>query len=107
MLGKTGNAIPIRDPDYANLPKQVKIYQNYPNPFNPETNIDFELPRPAFVELEVFDITGRKVQTLTSEFYRLGSYSIPFDAAGLSSGIYIYRLRIDDVVLTRKMTLVK
>lgn len=107
MLGKTGNAITIRDPKYADLPKQIKIYQNYPNPFNPRTNIDFELPRSAFVELEVFDITGRKVQTLTREFYRLGSYSIPFNAAGLSSGIYIYRLRIDEVVLTRKMTLVK
>ncbi len=107
LLGKTGNAIPIRDPEYADLPKQVKIYQNYPNPFNPTTNIDFELPRPAFVELEVFDITGRKVQTLASGPYRIGAYSIPFDAAGLSSGVYIYRLRIDEMTFTKKMTLVK
>ena len=107
QVGKDGSTITIRDPEYADLPSSVKIYQNYPNPFNPETNIDFELPRSAFVELTVYDITGRKVQTLTNEFYRLGSYSIPFNARGLSSGIYFYRLRIDDAVYTKKMTLVK
>ncbi|MEQ8525257.1 MXAN_6640 family putative metalloprotease [Gracilimonas sp.] len=107
LLGKDGNMITIRDPEYADLPKSIKIYQNYPNPFNPTTNIDFELPQSAFVELIVYDITGRKVQTLTNRQYLLGSYSIPFNAQGLSSGIYFYRLKIDDAVFTKKMTLVK
>lgn len=106
-MAKNGNAITVRDPEYADLPKSFKVYQNYPNPFNPTTNIDFELPRSAFVELDVYDITGRKVQKLTSRIYRLGSYSIPFNAQGLSSGIYIYRLRIDDAIFTKKMTLLK
>ena len=106
-MGKDGNSITVRDPEYVDLPKSVKVFPNYPNPFNPETNIDFELPGTAFVELEVFDITGRKVSTLTNRMYRIGYYSIPFDAGGLSSGIYIYRLRINDAVFTRKMTLVK
>ena len=107
LVGKNGNSITIRDPDYADLPNSIKIYQNYPNPFNPVTNIDFELPQSAFVELSVYDITGRKVQTLTNRQYRLGSYSIPFNAQGLSSGIYFYRLKIDEEVFTKKMTLVK
>ncbi|MCP9291119.1 T9SS type A sorting domain-containing protein [Gracilimonas sediminicola] len=107
LIGKEGNTITIRDPEYADLPKSVKIYQNYPNPFNPETNINFDLPRSAFVELTVYDITGRKVQTLTAQDYRLGSYSIPFNAQGLSSGVYFYRLKINDEVFTKKMTLLK
>lgn len=107
LVGKEGNTITIRDPEYADLPNSVKVYQNYPNPFNPETNISFELPRSAFVELAVYDITGRKVQTLTAQDYRLGTYTIPFNAQGLSSGIYFYRLRINDEVITKKMTLLK
>ena len=106
-VGKNGNAITIRDPEFADLPKSIKIYQNYPNPFNPETTIDFELPRAAFVTLEIFDITGKKVQTLTRQLYRLGTYSIPFNASGLSSGIYFYRLKIGDMIFTKKMTLAK
>ncbi|HBX65567.1 MAG TPA: hypothetical protein DEG32_05240, partial [Balneolaceae bacterium] len=106
-MGKNGNAITVRDPEYADLPKSFRVYQNYPNPFNPTTNIDFELPRSAFVELDVYDITGRKVQELTSRLYQLGSYSIPFNAQGLSSGIYFYRFQIDDAIFTKKMTLVK
>jgi hypothetical protein len=106
-MGKNGNSITVRDPEYVDLPKSVRIYQNYPNPFNPATNIDFDLPQTAFVELEVFDITGRKIQTLTSRTYPIGSYSIPFNASGLSSGIYLYRLRINEAVFTKKMTLVK
>ncbi len=107
LAGKEGNTITIRDPEYADLPKSVKIYQNYPNPFNPETNINFDLPRSAFVELSVYDITGRKVQTLAAQDFRLGSYSIPFNAQGLSSGVYFYRLKINDEVFTKKMTLLK
>ncbi|WP_421773418.1 MXAN_6640 family putative metalloprotease [Gracilimonas sp.] len=107
LVGKEGNTITIRDPEYTDLPNSVKVYQNYPNPFNPETNINFELPRTAFVELTVYDITGRKVQTLIAQDYRLGSYSIPFNAQGLSSGVYFYRLKINDEVFTKKMTLLK
>lgn len=107
LMGKTGNAIPIRDPEFADLPKEIRVYQNYPNPFNPVTNIDFELPRVAEVKLEVYDLMGRKVQTLADGTFRLGAYSIPFDASGLASGTYLYRLQIDDMSFTKKMLLVK
>lgn len=106
-VGKSGKGIVIRDSDYADLPNQVKIFQNYPNPFNPITHINFELPRTSSVTLDIFDITGQKVRSLADRVYRLGSYSIEFNANGLSSGIYIYRLRIDNAVFTKKMTLIK
>ncbi|MEX2477193.1 MAG: MXAN_6640 family putative metalloprotease [Gracilimonas sp.] len=106
-VGKSGQAVTIRDPEYTDLPEQVAVYQNYPNPFNPETNINFELPNSAYVKLEVFDIMGRKIQTLVDETRRLGSYSVSFNGDNLSSGVYLYRLNIDGEVFVKKMTLVK
>lgn len=106
-VGKSGNSIPIRDPKFADLPKEIKVYQNYPNPFNPTTNIDFELPRTAQVKLDVYDIMGRQIQTLANGTFRLGTYSIPFDGRELSSGTYLYRLQIDGRSITKKMLLVK
>lgn len=107
QFGKSGNPINIKDPKYKDIPDAIKVYQNYPNPFNPSTNITFELPRSAMVKLVVYDITGRKVQTLVNGNLDFGEYSIPFNADDLSSGVYIYRLSIDDMVFTKKMTLVK
>lgn len=109
QFGKNGNPVNIKDPAYVDLPDAIKVYQNYPNPFNPETIISFEIPRPAFVTLEVFDIMGRKVQTLVNRNFDVQAdrHEVPFNASSLSSGVYIYRLRIDDLVVTKKMTLVK
>lgn len=106
-VGKSGQILTIRDSDFADLPEQITAYQNYPNPFNPETNITFDLPRSAYVKLEVFDIMGRKIGTLVDEFRRLGNYTETFNADRLSSGVYLYRLRIDREVFIKKMTLVK
>lgn len=106
-VGKSGQIVTIRDSNYADLPEQINAYQNYPNPFNPETNITFDLPRSAYVKLEVFDIMGRKIGTLVDEFRRLGNYTETFNADRLSSGVYLYRLRIDREVFIKKMTLVK
>ncbi|MEX0723439.1 MAG: T9SS type A sorting domain-containing protein [Gracilimonas sp.] len=109
QFGKSGKLVDIRDPKYADLPENVTAFQNYPNPFNPTTNISFELSRTATVRLEVFDIMGRKIQTLANETLRLRSrpYVYEFNGNGLSSGMYIYRLRIDNEVYTKKMLLVK
>lgn len=109
QFGKNGNPVNIKDPAYVDLPEEIKVYQNYPNPFNPVTTISFEIPRPAFVRLEVFDITGRKVQTLVNRNFDVQAdrHEVLFDASRLSSGVYIYRLQIEDLVVTKKMTLVK
>jgi hypothetical protein len=106
-IGSSDQKVDIRDPDFVDLPEEIKVYQNYPNPFNPVTNINFDLPRRAEVKLEVFDIMGRKIQTLREGNLRIGSYSVPFDGSGLSSGTYLYRLQINDISITKKMLLVK
>lgn len=109
QFGTNGNPVNIKDPVYVDLPETIKVYQNYPNPFNPETTISFEIPRPAFISLEVFDIMGRKVQTLVNREFDVSAarHEVTFNASRLSSGVYIYRLRIDDLVFIKKMTLVK
>ena len=89
------------------IARQFELKANYPNPFNPATNIEFELYVPVFVVLEVYDVTGRKVQTITSENLPPGNHRYTFDASFLSSGVYIYRLRTPDRQDTRKMLLIK
>jgi hypothetical protein len=71
-----------------------KLAQNYPNPFNPVTNISFHLPSHSFVTLRVFDILGREMATLVSEKLPPGTYTRQWNATGMPSGIYFYRLAI-------------
>lgn len=88
-------------------PIALALGQNYPNPFNPSTTINFAVPEQGNVQLEVFDLVGRKVAELLNEPKTAGRYSINFDASRLASGLYIYRLQVGNKVLTKKMTLIK
>ena len=88
-------------------PEGISLSQNYPNPFNPGTMIRYQLPATSDVQLEVFDVLGRKVATLENGLVQAGTHEVFFDASGLSSGIYIYRLNTGQQVLTRQMVLVK
>jgi alpha-tubulin suppressor-like RCC1 family protein len=91
-----------------NLPEVVELQQNYPNPFNPTTTIQFGVPKTSKVRLEVFDLLGRKVATLIDgESRAAGRYNVQFDARSLASGLYLYRLRAGDTVITKKLTLIK
>jgi len=99
-------AVSIHEPE--NLPKDYVLEQNYPNPFNPSTVIRYQLPEAGKVRLEVFDVLGRQVATLAdSENKPAGIHSVIFDAAGLSSGIYLYRLTAGNTTKTRTLTLIK
>ena len=89
------------------LPETIVLDQNYPNPFNPSTTIQFELPNSSDVELEVFDLLGRKVATLIQGVLQAGSHEAMFDATVLGSGLYVYTLRAGDHRMTRTMTLIK
>jgi hypothetical protein len=89
------------------LPASFKLNQNYPNPFNPSTTISFEMPKADLVELKVFDMLGREVATLVSGLKQPGTYKVDFDASGLSSGVYIFRLKAGDFIASKKMTLLK
>jgi len=89
------------------VPDNYKVYQNYPNPFNPTTTIKFDILKSGFVTLDVFDATGRRLDNLVNENLKPGSYSVTWDAKGLSSGIYYYRISSGDFTKTMKMSLVK
>ncbi len=88
-------------------PKGFRLDQNYPNPFNPSTIISFEIPETSHVKLQVFDATGRLISTLSNGIKSAGNHNINFDASGLSSGVFHYRLQADGVVLSRSMMLVR
>jgi hypothetical protein len=88
-------------------PKTFLLEQNYPNPFNPSTTIRYQLPVASEVKLEVYDVLGKKIATLVNERQSAGSYQVVWNASGLSSGTYFYRLQAGTFTQTKKMILVK
>jgi N-acetylmuramoyl-L-alanine amidase len=88
-------------------PAEFSLEQNYPNPFNPSTRIAFSVQGSGFTSLKVFDLLGREVATLVNENLTAGSYRVKFDASGLASGVFFYRLVAGGQALTRKMVVAK
>ena len=92
-------------------PKEYSLSQNYPNPFNPTTTINYDLPKDGNVKLIIYDILGREVSKLVNnEFKVAGRYSVVFDGSSLSSGIYFYRIEVNngkDFMKVKRMVLVK
>ena len=86
-------------------PDKFILEQNYPNPFNPTTQITFQIPIASFVQLEVYDILGRKVTTLLNKEMNAGGYVTEFNASKFASGVYIYRLKAGNYVSSKKMLL--
>jgi hypothetical protein len=93
--------------DEQQLPTEFALMQNYPNPFNPSTVISYQLPVSSNVTLKVYDILGNEVATFVNEEKPAGSYEVKFDASGLSSGIYFYKLQAGSLVETKKMILLR
>ncbi|MBI4427939.1 MAG: T9SS type A sorting domain-containing protein [Ignavibacteriales bacterium] len=91
----------------STIPFEYDLSQNYPNPFNPSTEIQFSLPYRSYVTLTIFDLLGREVATLVSEELSAGSYSTRWDAAGMPSGVYLYRLQAGEFVETKKLLLLR
>jgi hypothetical protein len=89
------------------LPEGITLEQNYPNPFNPQTMIRYTLTEQVHVNLEVYDMLGRRVQTLVNESQSPGWHTVEFDGSQLSSGMYLYRLVAGEQMKTGRMTLVK
>jgi hypothetical protein len=90
------------------LPGEFGLSQNYPNPFNPSTTISYAVARTSRVSLDVYDMAGRLVQNLVSGVREPGHYSANFNASGLASGVYFYRLSADGaLVQTKKLALIK
>ncbi|MBX2991671.1 MAG: T9SS type A sorting domain-containing protein [Bacteroidetes bacterium] len=89
------------------IPSDFQLMQNFPNPFNPSTVIEFALPREVNVTMEVFSLIGERVALLVNEKKTAGYHFVAFDAKGLASGLYIYRLRAGDFIQTRKLVLLR
>ena len=84
-----------------------ELNQNYPNPFNPTTTINFTIPTTSYVSLKIFNILGKEVTIFVNELKNAGTHSIIFNAAGLSSGVYFYQLKLNNFTATKKFTLLK
>lgn len=89
------------------IPSQITLDQNYPNPFNPQTVIPYSLSSAGRVHIGVYDLLGRRVQTLVDGMMPAGRHQVTFDAGKLSSGIYIYQLESGSTRITQKMMLIK
>ncbi len=97
----------VGDEPVAELPDGFHLHQNYPNPFNPATTISFTLSSRSTARLEVFDLLGRQIHSRELGLLPSGDHSIEYDASGMPSGIYFYRLVTETNSLTRKMILLK
>ena len=91
----------------SEIPLSFALYQNFPNPFNPATKINFDLPRSAFVSINLFDILGREVKNLVNSNMDAGKYTIDLNASDLAGGVYFYRIETSEFSDTKKLMLIK
>lgn len=93
-------------------PSDIELFQNFPNPFNPSTKIRFQINKPEYVKLKIYNSQGKQISTLVNEKLHAGIYEVQFTAGlesgiQISSGIYFYELEMDGIKLTRKMIYIK
>ncbi|HLG33038.1 MAG TPA: T9SS type A sorting domain-containing protein, partial [Ignavibacteriaceae bacterium] len=88
-------------------PTNFDLEQNFPNPFNPTSTIKYSVPERSLIRLSVYNTIGQEVALLVDEEKDAGDYSFEFNASGLTSGIYFYRLQSGNFVETRKMVLLR
>ena len=93
--------------DSKNQPQEFVLLQNYPNPFNPTTVISYQLSVNGLVLLKVYDVLGNEIAVLVNEEKQSGTYNVEFNAEGLSSGVYYYKLTAGNYIFTKKMMVVK
>ena len=94
----------INDPS---VPVNYDLKQNFPNPFNPATKINYSLPKSSKVRLTIYDMLGNKVSELVNATQQSGNYTVEFKGAGLSSGVYFYKLEAGCFLDIKRMTLIK
>lgn len=95
------------NPDDNTLITTFNMEQNYPNPFNPSTRIKYQVPEASQVTIKVFDVLGSEITTLVNEIKNAGQYEVEFNASGLASGVYFYRMTGGDFVTVKKMNILK
>ncbi len=93
--------------EVKNIPSEFILEQNFPNPFNPVTTIQYSIPQRSNVTLKIYDVLGKEIAVLVNEEKDRGVYNVNFDATGLASGIYLYKLQAGSFVETKKMILLR
>ena len=93
--------------DESGIPRGYYLEQNYPNPFNPSTVIRYSLPVTSYITLKVYSLLGQQVATLVNEEMKPGSHEVTWDASGMASGVYLYRLTAANFVETKKLVLMR
>lgn len=96
----------------AQIIKSFKVMQNYPNPFNPSTTIQYEIPRAGKVEVQIFDINGRLVRTIENQNKSAGAYHVEWNGQNesggkVASGLYLYSVKFENSIFSKKMILIK
>jgi len=107
---KVENVAVADGPDPENLPREFALFQNYPNPFNPSTNIVYHLPEDTEVRLEIFNLLGQRVRSMSEGMQKAGVHSFTLGSGELGevhSGIYFYTLKAGDFSDTKKMMLLR
>ncbi len=97
----------VRLEQTGSAPQEFALSQNYPNPFNPSTNFRFTVAKAQMVSMKIYDVLGREVETLVHGQMNPGTYTVQWNAAHMSSGVYFYRLQSGSFVETRKLMLMK
>lgn len=106
LLQRAVKTLDVRDGE-GTIVNGYYLSQNYPNPFNPSTKINYRLAEAGYVTLKVYDVLGNEVVTLVDGEKPAGEHSTNFNAANLSSGIYLYQLNVNGIKITNKMILMK
>ena len=91
----------------VNWPTSYTLEQNFPNPFNPTTTIQYSVPEKSLVKISIFNVIGQEVESLVNEEKQTGVYNVVFTAVNLPSGVYFYNLQSGNLVITKKMVLLK
>jgi hypothetical protein len=96
----------------GSLPTDYALHNNYPNPFNPETVISFSLPEAEHVQIEIINLLGQSIRSLTDRSFDAGTHTVVWDATNnsgdeVASGVYFYKIQAGNFVDTKKMTLMR
>ncbi len=103
----TPDGVSSLNPSNHLIPQEIFLYQNYPNPFNPYTNIKFAIPHYGKVTLRVYDLLGREISVLLNDYLDAGIHEVIFNGNNLSSGIYFYKLTMNNYSVSKKLVLLK
>ncbi len=107
IAGSTQSELSVDELLTNKIPSTFELKQNYPNPFNPSTTIEYSIPVKGNVKLAVYNLIGKEVAVLVNGLRDVGTYQVKFNPQNLTSGIYIYRLEMDNIVLSKKMIFIK